>query len=334
MDLLQSIPGPVFIGVYLFYSVLILGLAVWAWIHDGTRNLPMPRINDLDLLSISYLRGGALAVVRTVVFKLWKENKVFFEKRKDTGKGSESSYLVQIDSISHPLEQHIVRALQGAEIKASLTKRAPRGLLAEVEQMLEAQKQMLANRGLLKPGPAFIRPLLITLAASFLVLVPGIAKIILGISNDKPVMILVAIVSLYFPIVLGMVIMAFKARPITRLGKAFLRQQATELKDDLVRVSAGQLPMQDATLLAAVFGVAILGTAFSPILEAFAREKLGGGCTLISEVGCSWQGCTGGCSEGSCSSGCSSSSSGCSSSGCSSGCSGGCGGCGGCGGGD
>ena len=293
----------------------------------------MPDTYELDPITVAYLRGGPLAVVRTVVFNLWKNNRIIFEKKEGSGKrgNEEISVLTPISDIRQPIEQRVVEALQGTNLKESLAQKISRRLINEVDQMVEPHKKILHDKGLLRSKAGRRRPLLITLAASALIILPGLAKIVLGIMNDKPVLILVIIVSLYLPVAFGLLVMSFKVRPVSRLGKAFLRHQAGVFREDLERVRGGMAPQSDATMLAALFGVAILGAAFMPISEAFARERFGGGCTLLSDAGCSSNGCTSGCSAGSCSSGCSSSSSsGCSSSGCSSsGCSSGCGGCGG-----
>ncbi len=321
MDTSFSISGPAFLGLYWGYALVVtVAYVIWKIISSRQQGR-LPELNLVDPLGIAYLRGGARAVAETVVTNLvhWKKMSI---------ESSFAGYILRDVSFlasggGNAIENAVARALVNTNLSVSLGKQMPKALIDELENNLQGPKKMLRECGLLKPEGHRLKGVLINLGVSAVILLPGLVRLVLGIIAGRDVGFLILMILLFSFVAVISVVLALMSKPATSAGVKFAAQNSRVFAAEYQKVAAGETPQVDPSILAAMFGLGVLGLSLMPLamqiansggyLGAFAMGGRGGG----GSSGCSNSGCS--------SSGCSSSSS-CGSSGCSSGCGGGCGG--------
>ncbi|WP_342374163.1 TIGR04222 domain-containing membrane protein [Myxococcus stipitatus] len=302
--------GPQFLRVYvvLFVMALVMGIALRRMLRGPGG--PSRRAHEsLDPYDVALL-SGPKEVVHTTLARLLHERVIRMDGTniEPTGKHP---------NLRSPIERAAYSAVSGQSMSLA-------ELHARAEPAIEQLKEPLIQQGLLVDAPRarlarWLPPLL-----GLVLLVLGLAKMVVGLSRDKPVGILV-LFSIFTCIA---VYMLSRRTWRTRLGDEVLWTLRTE--QQALRVTARSakssevMNSHDLALAVALFGLgAITLTDFELLRRQIAPEVSSGGDSSSSSGGCGGgsSGCSGGSSDSGGSSSCGSSSS----------CGGG--GCGGCGGG-
>ncbi|MBM7112409.1 TIGR04222 domain-containing membrane protein [Archangium primigenium] len=319
--------GPEFLD---FYVPLLCVCFVGAWVWKHALNLPSeaPTRRELEKLSpgeVAALEGPATAL-RAAVAALVQKNTLRLD---DEG----LSVVGRLSGRATALDRAIVRAVEGQH-------RSLGAVHTEVAPELRALEDDLREQGLMRT-PAQDRAYTYYPWLAFLaVLGLGGVKVVVGVSRDRPVGYLLAVLVLGFAVGLTL---CFKNARFTRRGaraQAQLRELHAPLRHAGERAdgNAQQLSADNVALAVALFGVGALSTLHYSSLRGYlmpvgASSGGGSGSSSDSSSWSSSSGSSSGDSSSSSSDWSSSSSDSGSSGGDSGGSSCGGGGCGGCGGG-
>lgn len=293
-----DLDGPSFLAVY------TVGFAIafmWSLARRSRANarfaLPGAEETKLtDPYEIAWLAGGVPRCAQVAVVKLitcgavqWRRTRILRESRLVAGGSAEAGFNEMERALFSAIRGHGDKGMRLTEIPALVAARIS-GLEARVAKRGLRPTQSEANRG----GCLIILPML------FLV-VFGAAKVWVGITRDKPVLFLIALIVV--TVVVAAVVASRKKR-LTPAGEKLLLRMRAE------RETPG-----DTLAAVALFGAGWAGDPMLAGLDEALRKDISRMGNPTGSSGCSGAtGCGGG------------------SSGCSSGCGGG--GCGGCGGGD
>lgn len=306
LDILISIPGPLFLFYFILLSVLCIFIGRWLAFRDGTDVFPMPDAQALDHIEISLMRGGRAAAVQAAIFELWQKNLLSF---KD-GSGREIVSVESENKIYPSMQAVIYGFFRGGRKTTELFK--SRETMEAVDVYIEAVYQKLEMMGLMLPAKDRYRINLIFLISLLLIFGAGLTKLYFGLKFGRPVAFLVILLFLSF-MSLMIAFRPFKKKRLSRLGAKYLNfikehfswlKQAVSKGDDIPSFNS------------ALFGVAIFGVTFLAGMETydafnkafphdFSGESLSvdsggsGGCSSSDGDGggCGGGGC-GGCGGG------------------------------------
>ncbi len=277
-----DLPGPQFLGLYAVLLVLavVLGIAIPRMLRPA--GTPAP-VTDED--ELAYLAGGETRLTESVTARLLASGAIAME-------GARRFAILRHDNAKSPGEVAVL----------SLHSPASWGQIANaVRPHAQTIAERLARRGLLLTQAEQARIRLLQTAPYLLLLAFGGTKLAIGISRDKPVAILAALLVIT---AIGAIIRY--ANLNRRTGAAIGAVKSVQSGSDRLRRAPDE---SESGMAVALFGTGVLaGSAFSELHDL-----------RSSNSGSSDSGGDSGCSSDS-SSGCSSDSDG--------------GGCGGCGGGD
>jgi uncharacterized protein (TIGR04222 family) len=273
----SQIPWPAFL---IYYIGLVIGCIILGWLFvnaDGSTAYPLPNLTRFKPLDIAALRGGWTAVIRTVVFSLWRRNLINIEgEKRDTEIESVSSK----KSVLSPVEKLIYQSAQTQTQTRDLLKDA--GLSSQVERHLEPLYIEFEDLHLIRTHRDQLRAWITALALSLVIIAVGGAKVYLKIFHNRPFVSLIIIV-IASTIALISILKPGKMAP-TRLGRRYLK----ELKENFCWVQeslkSGKTPEGiDPAFSIAIFGVGALAgvSAYSHFTQAFPAAKsggCGGGC--------------------------------------------------------
>lgn len=288
--------GPDFLVFYVFFLGGAFVLAGWLRRRFAGPSAPAPvPVPELTPYQVAFLNGGSRLAVSAAIAQLVRRGELRLGPRR--GRLERTAVA---PAFSDPLEARLYDAVGRGEAVPV------RRVLAAGRPGAEVLQADLRRRGLLASAPKAAWGMLVPLAVLALALAVGGIKIVVGLSRERPVAILAALV------IMGLVagLVAF-ARPLrrTRLGSAVLRQlRARHAAGRLLCKQAVPLPEAEFPLLLGLFGWEALQT---PELLPLRRVLWPGAST----AGAGGSGGDGGCGGGGCGGG------------------GGGGGCGGCGGG-
>ncbi|MCC6501886.1 MAG: TIGR04222 domain-containing membrane protein [Deltaproteobacteria bacterium] len=299
VEFIKQIPGPVFIWLFLVFSLICIVLMRFLTDADGTASRAPVVEAGLDAVAVAVLQGGADSVIRSRVFSLMSRGLVAIENEKKK---------MRIHAVSGARNGGL--SALDAEIMAFLSiERTPEALFtdkdfrARIEAHLADVRAGLELRHLVKGKVQQERAVRIALLFGALIAAFGGLKLYLGVMRAKPIVFLV--ISLLVSEVIVFLIFR-KRKYLTRLGRVYLKNLRERFNWTKKRRTLPQ--GVDPALLVALFGAGhvYVSSLYPQYTEAFKRNAAGG------------SGCSGGCGGGSSSDGGSSG--------------GGCGGCGGCGG--
>lgn len=275
--------GPQFLAFYLVFAVLVL---VGAWLFRRMKESgPAPKMN-LDPYAIAYLRGGENEAVRVALVSLIDRGLLTTTKSKVVRASHADPAAVR-----HPIEQMILKKLGLPREASDIFKDASLDLVCAPFQTALQEHALLPDTAAQQS-----RREVFSGALALLLGVGGI-KVFLGLSRDRPVVILVVL----------MVVVTFFAWKvcfprITARGQAMLedlRALYAGLRLRAATIRAGGTTI-DAAMLAAVFGIGLLPAAgFGYTRTLFPQAASGNSSTAScgSSCGssCGGGGCGGGC---------------------------------------
>lgn len=312
IEFLISIPGPVFLLIYIVVATVTILSCRYFLANDQTKYMEIPEPTKLDPLEVALLRGGVKSAITTSIFHLWQKGSVDISENKRIVTVRQKGKSINKDELNK-LEFAIFEYIKAPRaLSAFFTSQSKKTIMKVLKPHFDHLKELnLMASSLIRQRNTgvFWLHLLLMLAI-------GSSKLILGIHRHKPVAFLVLLM-IFSTVILVMVYFS-SGRERTNLGERFLKRSKSRF-DWLTKVQVPDTLLKDRNL---IYGIALFGVAsfmtptFASMFESpYLIER-----KLSSTGSSSMSGCSGGCG-GSWNSGCSS--------GCSSGCGGGCGGCGG-----
>jgi uncharacterized protein (TIGR04222 family) len=262
------------IEILYFISLPLICIACWYWANaDGTKMYPLPELTRFDAVAIANLRGGWAAVIRTVVFSLWRRNLVEIEIKKHSLKKDE----ILIESVPSqkkvlgPIEKEIYQSLVAQRQVVDLFKDT--GLRSRIEQHLEPTSREFEQLHLIRTEADHIRAWTGTIIMA-LGIGAGVIWFLIRIFSFPPILILIGV---------PFWVLKPKALP-TQLGRRYLKALEENFGWVQESLKSGGTPTGiDAAFAIAIFGVGALSgvSLYGPFTQAFPTPKsggCGGGC--------------------------------------------------------
>lgn len=280
--------GPDFLGFYVLLFSICFGLAIW-WRRalrlpaaDGSRSMP-----ELDGYATALLNGGPVLAVNTAVANLIRQKAMRVDSRQ-----ARLTSLVPRPEFDHELEAAVYAA-------ANSTDGVPIGEVRSIcEPVVEATKLPLVQAGLLVADAAGRRAQWRPLGLALAPVLVGIIKIGVGLSRERPVLILVGLCLCTG--VLALAVLARRPRR-SRHGDAVLR--ALRARHHALQSpprNTSILQGADFALLLGLFGMSALADTDLRDLRWALQPPAGDGIGGFGAAGCGGGGCGGGGGGGGC----------------------------------
>jgi len=325
IDFIESIKGPTFLVLYALITVVFIIVLKMMKRFKVDVDMPLPEPTNFTHEELAFLKLRKRGLLESALYSLWRKNAVTV-KDGNAKNALFSASTHNSEQATTATEKFLLEELKKPKLLShifAINKRNEKlkVILEKLDEKFERLKIIPDKEQRKKLKTTYI---IIILMLLFL----GITKLVLGISNERPVGFLVLLM------ILSQVILALatnsKKTLLTDYGKRFMEK--TENRFAHLRQQKAEGEFSDGELLFAVavfgsapfwFGYSFAGTSSSFLADGYTSTGCSGG-------GCGNSGC-GSDTSSSSGSGCSGSS--CSSSSCSGGScgGGGGGGCGGCG---
>ncbi len=294
-----TLPGPQFLLLYAIVFAGVTAVAIWLrWSMRGPGGAAPANLDDeLNPYEIAFLAGGTSSSINACLVRL-VHHKVF-------GLAADAGRLwrlpTRVPDSAQPLEKMLAGAVTNNE-----SMQVSR-LFEMAEPTADRLRTRLEEKGLVLPRERVNRICLTSAGVTALVILFGLAKLIVGAVQNRPVGFLTI---LLFASALGPVI-AMLRRPFrTRLGNAALVRLRYD--NDALKTAAGARAneLNDADLIIAIglFGVGVLaGGPLKDVLPILRKPDPGssssGSCSSCSSgtsCGGGGDGGGGGCGGGGC----------------------------------
>jgi uncharacterized protein (TIGR04222 family) len=261
--------GGEFIVLYIVFA-LICFAGMFTWRHHLRDNGSLGSEMALETWDIAYLAGGSARVMDSAVAKLMNDGRIVWDAKEKRLKATDKT------PIDDPLLDRIARHLM---IEGSPSKLAKR-----LEPELSRIRDKLASRGLLLDADAKSRAAWLPTLLPAALLLFGAAKVIIGMSRDKPVSILVVMMII---LAIGSLVWAFAAPSRSMAGDRAMETLKARHAHTARAPRADDLP-----LAVALAGTAVLaGTPY----DAYHRFRQPPGSSGDSSSSSSCSGGGGGC---------------------------------------
>ena len=302
IEIIRQVPGPLFLLYYAAYAAACMVVGRILLSADGTLNYPMPDLTRFDPLSLSFLRGGRAAVIRTAVFDLWHKGLVTIGGtgadvtlgQARVGNKELSAKMKNVKPVARLIYQFLEVKRKSADLFRA------KDMKAGLDMHLRLTERELTEERLMKTEHDLTRSMVVSAILVLVMLLPGVIKLGLGISRLKPVGFLFII------LVASVLVFGFSLRPwskATGLGRKYLARLEKDfgwIKEKTKK--KGLLTGIDPAFAVALFGPAVLGAETGYQAYASAFHKSGGyscgGCSGSSSCGggggCGGSGCGGG----------------------------------------
>jgi len=192
IELIKSIPGPYFLFIYAAVSFAVILIAkLYA---DYNNDNKLPDLTQLSPLSISILIKGIKGVIIFTIFKLWWRKKIEIKKNN---KVLQVKRLTNDNSGLNRLETVLLQYFHIPKPYGTLFKKKS---IETIKNIISSDIDDLQKYGLLTDPRTTMRLWRITWRGALILMVVGCTKLVLGVTNNKPVvyLILLIIVSLFF----------------------------------------------------------------------------------------------------------------------------------------
>lgn len=297
LEFLRNISGEDFLVYFWVYYFVTLIIVYIVSKRDYTNNLDLPDPSSLSPLEISYLVNGIKSVLATSVFNLWRKKIISIKT------DSRRVVLSKKNGDTSDLNEIELKLYNSIKKPTSYNNLLSKSELQSYETLFEKHKSVLLSKALIfeEYGKKRMR---VFRNIAFILLLPGIIKLSMGILYNKPSTYL--IFTIIIMIIITTKLFSYKRKEVTRFGKNFIK----DCQDRFAWVKDTPAEKRDYSDDIFLYSVAVFG--FSSIIGNKLGDRLDN--PLVDgefASGCSGSGCSGGgCGGGS-------------------GCGGGCGGCGG-----
>lgn len=303
LEFIRSIPGPVFLWVYMLIAIGVIFFAKYYAENDYSKDLDLPEPTTLKPLDIAILMEGLNRALLVSVFNLWRKRKIEIQRRNE---------VLFLEGLTDDLDD--IDNLEKVILK-NIQKRKPYDYFffaksTEIlDKILKPNIECLERLDLIATDEIKRRYWISSILTGLFLFVFGITKVVMGINNDRPVGFLVMLM-LVSIIAVFIIIKPYDVKT-TALGRRFLN--SAKGRFEWLKKDKSDALMADDNLLygIALFGVsAMVTSSIGPLLD---YPILVQNYTITNSATSFFGGNSGGCSSGGCGGG------------------GGCGGCGGCG---
>ncbi len=300
IDFIESVPGPTFLVVFTVATLVLFFIGRF-WSSDDTMRFRVPSLTEFDPLAIATMRGTESAI-RTVVFSLWSNDHL---ESRNTGRSTEMQATHSSQNVSGQLEILVLDFFKSFRKTSDLFK--DKRFMNKANEILDPYYARLEKSHLIRDRDQKSHAWKVAWIILGAILLLGVSKILLGISNDRPIFFLVVL------LILAVIFCFVVIKPnqkVSNLGKKYLDALQSHFEWLQNSMKTGKVPDGiNPALPVAIFGTAFLANTlfYSSYNQAFSKSNYWGG-------GCGGCGGGGGCSGSGCGGG---------------GCGGGCGGCGG-----
>ncbi len=300
LEILRQIPGTEYLLYYSVLSVCCILLARYLIKNDSSTGHQVPDPTDLDSTHIAVLRGGWAALVRSVIFKFYSEEKIKIKgEKKDVQLEAAEKKKVMSDPVENEIINNILKSPKPYDLFNNTL------FIMEINKLLEPVYDRLKKLHLLKSEEEMSRSMKIFYFFEIVIVIAGGLKFYLGMIHDKPVIFLIILM------IISGIALFLLARPgekLTRLGKQYINNLQEHFKWFRESFEKNERPEGiDPALPFAVFGLTIVAgiPLYNHFAEAFPMSKEAsswtGGCGGGCAGGCDGGGCDGGgCDGGGC----------------------------------
>lgn len=277
--------GPEFLGFYFFLQLAFFGLAGLgrSALRTPTSGEPVHTLNAYD---IAYLNGGEVLTVNTAVTGLVGKGLTTVDAKSGTLQSTQPDD--QVDGLQRAI---LLRSGYSSPTKMSDIRIAAAPYVAHLRAKLEDRGLVLTQSRATQI--AFVS-VLIALAPNLL----GAAKISVGVSRDKPVAFLIAMMALSVLTSL----LVFCRRPTrSRYGDKVLSDMRQETTSDSIYRSSSGITSADTLMMGvALYGLGSLApTPYRDLKQGLQPPSGSSGCGGSTSSGCGGDG-GGGCGGGGC----------------------------------
>lgn len=293
LEFFRSIPGPIFLLIYIILGIAMIIIAkIWTK-YDGTQHYTIPEPTIVTPLEMAFLKQGMLGVITNALLSLWEKKKISIIKEKN-------NVLIKHTS-SNPNDLNTIEKsiLDYAKTNDKYIRFTGSYFQGKVKEKFQKNIDKLEQMGLSPTKETKSHYWKVYGISNLILLFLGGIKLYLGITYDKPVGFLI-ILMIAFQI--AMFISLLPTRILaTNLGKKFLAQSKTRF--EWLKSSDNNTLATDDNLMygTALFGIAAFSAiAFTGMDEnpALLEQNLNSNNTGSS---CSGSSCSGSsCSGSSC----------------------------------
>jgi uncharacterized protein (TIGR04222 family) len=275
--------GPEFLVFYIAIGACVLVFA-WVRMNAGERGGVRARIDLKEPLTIAYLRGGAVEVLRVAAFSLVDRGLLLFDGRTLRAKSKIAGSLVR-----RPLEKALLERLVASTPTNSMLADAA------LRSACEGYAQTLRDGSLVASAETYAgrRPIFL-LGSAILGGLAGL-KIIVALNRGHTN---IALLSVFALIGLAILFRMYRRERTARGDRALadLKVLLAGRKKQSHRIRPGGAG-DDALLLAAVYGFSVLPAESFPYLGKLFPKSSGSSnsCGSVCGGGCGGGGCGGGC---------------------------------------
>ena len=272
--------GPDFLNFYILLAMVVIPLAYFLRfllrLPDGD---PSREIIPLTTYETAYLAGGKQRVIDAAILRLVEQELVTIQPPESRNKARTLILKKPPNHLSDPIEQAVAHKIQG-EGNINKIRQLENPLLSQIEDRLQGLKLLVTSP---QSWQAQLYPALLIGA----LLALGVAKIVVGISRDKPVGYL-----FFLCLIITFIGLSLWKNPIHRS-----RYGDKHLKNICQGMSSTQVPQTDPQFLLsfALFGSTVLAYHQTEMLaslkDVFMPPSSGDG----DGGGCGGGGCGGGC---------------------------------------
>jgi uncharacterized protein (TIGR04222 family) len=285
LELLEAIPGPVFLVLYFIFMVFVLLIGYRISYVDGSKYFPLPDVNAFDPGALALLNLGTYTLVETVVFNLWKRGLLVILAPTDypPTKGYKLVAVPKRKLILTPIEREIYEFTRTPRERRDLLNKEFR---ARMELYLEPAYQEFERLHLIRTKGQILKTKITFWVIFFIFFFIGGTKILLGLANGRPTNFLIALwsVSLFLSFILS----AIEDKK-TQLGRKYMKAVKKHYKWIEEMMKKGEFPKGvNPTYCVAVYGAST--TRKSPIFglfgTAFASQSSSDGYGVPGCGGC------------------------------------------------
>lgn len=169
IEFIKSIDGPIFLLVYIVFSVIVILITSRIANRDGTQYLQVPEPTKFSPQSLSLLSLGIKGAIRLAIFSLWKSKKIEIKPLRKGNKIGISSNSIN-SSGENELEDFILnKIVKGNKYEDLFTN----GSISEAATLLTDHYQKLLEMQLITSTIGIARLKWITLVAALILVVFG-----------------------------------------------------------------------------------------------------------------------------------------------------------------
>jgi uncharacterized protein (TIGR04222 family) len=308
---IADIHGPAFLVVYAVIATLaVLAARGIVLSRDRSSRRPPPPVPDtFDPCEVAYLRGGANAVIRTVLYGLYQRGLAQAVPPAASPSAEPSEVVAATDprdtGARSELEQRVLRAIAAPVNPARLFQ--DRMLADDMERLCEPYRSRLEADELLRTADDKASATMVPFMASVFLVVLSVYKIALADGRPFGFLIMLTILAL---IVTWIAAGSAAYARLTGRGKAWLGRIQMAYRDQPHAAARDAAPQHDghsdlqpdlvSVAMVGLFGMGILSAtpdaAFARMFATSTSSSSGGcGSGCGSGGGCGGGGCGGGC---------------------------------------